>query len=296
MVWAPNAEPTLATKFFAENPNAIRARNEAELLESDNLPLIVNAVPPAERAAVGVRIMRAGKDVLADKGGILTLESLDELRRAQAETRRIYSISYSERLLMPVSIKIDELIRAGAIGTVTHMKGIGPHGLTHNPREPWFWTRAGHGGILVDVGTHQADQFLYYTGSKRAEVLRAKTANQENAEHPEFEDVGEVWFRGDGGEGYAKVTFYRGKSTGFQLTLTGTDGAMFVEKHANRIVLTALDGKSREVLADKNAVCPFGRHLVDDVLARTETAMPQAHAFLASELAIRAQLAALKRE
>jgi hypothetical protein len=34
---------------------------------------------------------------------------------------------------------------------------------------------------------------------------------------------------------------------------------------------------------------PYGRQLVDDVLNRTETAMPQAHCFLASELAIRAQ-------
>ena len=34
---------------------------------------------------------------------------------------------------------------------------------------------------------------------------------------------------------------------------------------------------------------PYGRQVVDDVLARSETAMPQAHCFLATELALRAQ-------
>jgi hypothetical protein len=34
---------------------------------------------------------------------------------------------------------------------------------------------------------------------------------------------------------------------------------------------------------------PYGRQLVDDVLNRTETAMTQAHCFLAMELALKAQ-------
>jgi hypothetical protein len=34
---------------------------------------------------------------------------------------------------------------------------------------------------------------------------------------------------------------------------------------------------------------PYGPRIVDDVLNRTETAMPQAHCFLATELALKAQ-------
>jgi len=34
---------------------------------------------------------------------------------------------------------------------------------------------------------------------------------------------------------------------------------------------------------------PFGEQVVQDVLNRTETAMSQAHCFLASELALKAQ-------
>ena len=39
---------------------------------------------------------------------------------------------------------------------------------------------------------------------------------------------------------------------------------------------------------------PYGRQLIDDILNRTETAMPQAHCFLVSELAIRAEIGAVR--
>ena len=43
-----------------------------------------------------------------------------------------------------------------------------------------------------------------------------------------------------------------------------------------------------------DVAAPLRDALVDDVLNRTETAMPQAHCFLATELALRAQANAQK--
>ncbi len=116
----------------------------------------------------------------------------------------------------------------------------------------------------------------------------ARTANHRAPKHPEFEDFGEVGFAGDGGTGYARVDFYEGQSLGIRLTVLGTDGSLEVTKHAGLIVLA--DAKRRrDIKVEPGFVCPFGRQLVDDVLNRTETAMSQAHAFLATELAVRAQ-------
>ena len=39
---------------------------------------------------------------------------------------------------------------------------------------------------------------------------------------------------------------------------------------------------------------PYGEQLVSDVVNRTETAMPQAHCFLATELVLKAQKQAQK--
>lgn len=84
---------------------------------------------------------------------------------------------------------------------------------------------------------------------------------------------------GDTATGYARVDFYEGNSLGFRLTLLGTE---------RRIVLATRTEK-RRIIEVENFICPYGERLVNDVLDRTETAMPQWQTFLASELAVRAQ-------
>ena len=76
--------------------------------------------------------MQHGKDYMADKPGITTLEQLAEVRRVQAETKRIYSIMYSERLENRATVKAGELVKAGAIGGVIQTVGLGPHRMTRN--------------------------------------------------------------------------------------------------------------------------------------------------------------------
>jgi hypothetical protein len=82
------------------------------------------------------------------------------------------------------------------------------------------------------------------------------------------------------------------------LTVLGTDGYIELRKY---IDVAGRPGGDHLFLVDHNETryidcrdveMPFGRQLLDDVRNRTETAMPQAHAFLASELALRAQLQA----
>lgn len=295
MIYDPDPDPTHGAKFLRDNSGVKIARDEREVLDARDIQLVVSDSLPAKRAQLGIRVMRAGKDFLADKGGFLNLEDLAEARRVQAQTKRIYAVSYNERLLLPVSLKIDELLRAGAVGKVTHMWGYGPHGLFgHGPREPWFWERAARGGILADIGAHQADQFIHYVGADKARVLGSYVGNFENPDHREFEDFGRVWFQSAGGTGEAMLTFYKGKSTGFLLYLHGTEGHLEIAKHAGRITLVKKDGSRREFTVNSKTPCPWGKQLVDDVLQRTETAMPQAHTFLASELAVRAQLTAVR--
>jgi len=39
------------------------------------------------------------------------------------------------------------------------------------------------GGILCDIGSHQADQFVYYTGSTVADVTASQVANVNYKHH-----------------------------------------------------------------------------------------------------------------
>src|SRR5215204_1030049 len=86
------AEPELAAEFARGFPRARQAREAAEVLESDSLALIASAIVPDQRAPLGVKAMRHGKDYLSDKPAFTTLDQLDEARRVQRETGQIYSV------------------------------------------------------------------------------------------------------------------------------------------------------------------------------------------------------------
>jgi hypothetical protein len=53
--------------------------------------------------------------------------------------------------------------------------------------------------------------------------------------------------------------------------------------------LFLVDQKETRYIDCQKVELPYGQQLVQDVLNRTETAMPQAHCFLATELVLKAQ-------
>lgn len=298
-------EPELAEAFGKRHPRAKLARSEQEILDDPQIRLVVSASIANERAPLGVRVMRHGKDFMADKPGLTTLEQLAEVRQVQAETKRIYSICYSERLENRATIRAGELVKAGAIGRVVQTVGLGPHRANIKSRPGWFFVKEQYGGILTDIASHQFDQFLYFTGSTQAEIVASQVANVNHPQHPGLEDFGDATVRGDRGTGYIRVDWFTPdglKTWGDgRLSVLGTEG--FIEVRKNIDLGGARDGGNHLFLVDQketryvdcaDVVPPYGRQLVDDVLNRTETAMPQAHCFLAMELAIRAELGATR--
>jgi predicted dehydrogenase len=109
-------EPDLAAAFSKRYPEAKLARSEKEILEDSRIHLVTSAAIPNERAAVAIEAMRHGKDVMVDKPGVTTLEQLEEVRRVQAQTRRIYSILYSERLENRATVKAGDMSRRARSG------------------------------------------------------------------------------------------------------------------------------------------------------------------------------------
>src|SRR5437762_5186176 len=119
-------EPDLAAAFAKRFPDAKAARTEQEILEDSTIPLIVSAAIPNERAPLGVRAMEHGKDFMVDKPAATTLAQLDDLRRVQARTKRIFSVLIERHESKSIN-KAEELIRAGAIGQVVQTAGLAPH-------------------------------------------------------------------------------------------------------------------------------------------------------------------------
>jgi predicted dehydrogenase len=248
--------------------------------------------------------MQHGKDYMADKPGIISLEQLEDVRRVQKQTGRIYSIMYGERLENKATVKAGELVKAGAIGKVIQTVIMAPHRMTANTRPQWFFDKKFFGGIITDIGSHQFDQFLFFTDSDQAQIIAAQAGNVAHPQYPAFEDFGDVMLRGNGGTGYIRVDWFTpdGLNTwgDGRLTVLGTEGYIEVRKNTdiagreggNHLFL--VNNKETQYIACNNVELPYGKQLVDDVLNRTETAMTQHHCFLATELALKAQKAAQK--
>jgi predicted dehydrogenase len=292
-------EPDLIEKFGKRYPKAKLARSKAEVLEDQSIGLVVSAAIPDERAALGIEVMRHGKGYMADKPGMTTLEQLAEVRKVQAETQRIYSILYGERLENKATVRAGDLVKAGAIGKVIQTIGLGPHRLEPEKRAPWFFEKARSGGIICDIASHQFDQFLFFTGSTKAEIVASQVRNVNHPQYPGLEDFGDVMLRGNGGTGYIRVDWFTpgGLNTwgDGRLTILGTEGFIEIRKNVD---IGGREGGSHLFLVDQkqtryvdcsDVALQYGTRLVDDVLNGTETSMPQAHVFLAMELAITAE-------
>ncbi len=292
-------EPELLAAFARQYPNAPIVADERAILEDESIQLVLSSIIPNERAPLGIRVMQHGKDYIADKPGITTLEQLEEVRRIQAETRRIYSIMYSERFESRGTVKAGEFVQAGAIGQVIQTIGLGPHQVGLTERPAWFWDPKAYGGIICDIGSHQVDQFLFFTGSTTGEVVAAQVANYRHRDHPGFQDFGEFMMKGNRGTGYVRLDWFTPSGLGVwgdtRILIEGTDGYIEVRKN---IDIAGREGPDHLFIVDgtdtRHVDChavelPFGPRIVDDVVHRTETAMSQAHCFLATELALKAQ-------
>jgi predicted dehydrogenase len=304
------AEPDKLAVFAKRYPNAKAARSQDEVLHDHSVQLVLSSHIASARAGIGVRAMKAGKDFLSDKPGITTLDDLALVRKTIADTGRTYAIMYSERLEVRAAVHAGALIQQGAIGKVIQTINIAPHQVIQKagdngggvPRPGWFWEDVQYGGILCDIGSHQIDQFLFYTGSTKAEIVAAQVANLRHPDHPHFQDFGDMMLRGDRGFGYVRLDWFTPDGLGTwgdgRLFVLGTDGYIEIRKYANVAVsnkgnnLFLVDGKRARFIDCNNGPLPFGQQFVGDVVNHTHTAQDQAQCLLAAELSIRAQLAA----
>lgn len=299
-------EQSLVDEFSKRYPDAKHAKSEEEILEDNSIQLIASASIPIDRAPLGIRVMKNGKDFMVDKPGVVSLDQLTEVRKVQKETRRIYSIMYGERLENKATVKAVELVNAGAIGKVIQTIGLGPHRMNPKSRPEWFFEKEKFGGILCDIAAHQFDQFLVFTNSTQAEVLSSQTGNVHFPQYPHFEDFGDAQLRGNNGTGYLRVDWFTpdGLSTwgDTRLTILGTDGYIEIRKNIDLAGRTGgdhlflVDQKGTKYIDCQNVDLPYGTQLVNDIVNRTDTAMSQDHCFFATELALKSQQQAKRLE
>jgi predicted dehydrogenase len=283
-------------------PEAEVVESEQALLEDQEIQMIAAAAVPNRRGPFGIQVMKHGKDYFTDKTPFTALAQLDEAKQAVKDTGQKYACCYSERVQNESAEYAVELIRDGVIGQVVQVIGLGPHRLNAPQRPKWFFVKEKYGGIICDIGSHQAEQFLTFTGASDAEVTQARVHNYGNPDYPELEDFGDFSLIGDNqASGYFRMDWFtpdglRTWGDG-RTTILGTEGYIELRKYVDvgqaemttdNVYVVTREGEERHNVAGKIGF-PFFPELILDCLNRTENAMTQAHGFKAAEICLKAQ-------
>lgn len=299
--WVYDPDPSRVARFLKAHPGARAASSEDEVLDDPQVRLVAGAAITSKRAALGMRVMDHGKDYFTDKAPFTTLSQLQAAKAKVAETGLKYQVYYSERLHVESAVFAGQLIEEGVIGRVIQVMGTGPHRLNAGSRPAWFFQKEHYGGILCDIGSHQIEQILAFTGGQDATLTMSRVANYDHPDYPELEDFGEASLVMDNGSsGYFRVDWFTPdglRTWGDGRTfILGTKGFIELRKYidiardleGSHLYLANQEGEWHLPVHGKVGY-PFFGQLILDCLNRTEVAMTQEHAFKAAELCLIAE-------
>lgn len=299
LVW--DADEKKVENFLQKFPNARAARSLEEILDKSEIKLVANASVNSERCEFGLKVLDAGKHFFVDKPPFTDLVQLESVRKKTAQTGLKYMPYYAERIHNQSAECADALIKEGAIGKVLQVLILAPHRLSKQARPKWFFERQKYGGILTDIGSHQFEQFLQFSGSEDASINFARVENFSNPDYPELQDFGEASaIVSSGASCYCRVDWHTpdglpvwGDGRTFIL---GDKGYIEIRKYIDYSsadnapqTLFLCDSKGVNRVDCRDMKFPFFGKFILDILNGTENAMTQAHALKAAELAIKAQ-------
>lgn len=304
--WVYDPDPLKVERFRAQFPRAAAARTIDEILSDRAVQLVASAAVPVDRTAIGLQALAAGKHFMSDKPPFTTRAQLEQAHQAVLRTGLLWAVCYSERVQNEAAVYAEQLVADGAIGRVVQVMGMGPHRMNAASRPGWFFDRRKYGGILVDIGSHQIEQFLYYSGAKDARLLHSAVANHNHPQYPGLDDFGEASLVADNGAtNYFRVDWFTPAGLGTwgdgRTFILGTDGYIELRKYidvardqsGDHVYVVDHQGE-RHIPVHGTVGFPYFGKIIRDCLDGTDKAMPHAHTFRAAALCLEAQERAVR--
>lgn len=166
----------------ARYPGITTCRSLDELLADTSLGLIVVATPSGTHFDVARQVIAAGRNVVVDKPMATTADEIAELAHL-AHERGVQLFPFHNRRWDGDFLTVQHLLREGALGRLVHLESRMDRWSPRATRRPWKDDPAQGGGVLLDLGTHLADQALTLFGKPLAvgaEVVRERDGDGAN--------------------------------------------------------------------------------------------------------------------
>jgi predicted dehydrogenase len=144
-----------AEKLAAQSPNCRVTNSVAETFALSDVVMI--ATVNSALAPLACQAVQAGKHVLVEKPGAISVKEIDELVALAAKHRRLVRVGYNHRY-HPAFLKAREIFESGACGPLMFLRGrYGQGGRIGYDREWRANPKLSGGGELIDQGVHLID-------------------------------------------------------------------------------------------------------------------------------------------
>ena len=163
-------------------PGITTYRSLDDLLKDASIDLVVVATPSGSHFQVAQQVLEAGKNAVVDKPTAVTSAQIAELIRL-ASARGALLVPFHNRRWDSDFLTIQKVMDEEMLGRLVHFQSTFDRWSPGATRRPWKDDPAQGGGMLLDLGTHLADQALTLFGKPEAvgaEVRRERDGEGTN--------------------------------------------------------------------------------------------------------------------
>ncbi|MBC8096877.1 MAG: Gfo/Idh/MocA family oxidoreductase, partial [Akkermansiaceae bacterium] len=146
-----------ARKLAAQSPGCVATDSVEQAVGSANVDAVMIATLNSSLAPIALQAAEAGKHVLVEKPGAISVAELDQLASVAQKRGVQVRVGYNHRY-HPACLKALEIFQSGALGPMMFVRGrYGQGGRIGYEKEWRADPKLSGGGELIDQGVHLID-------------------------------------------------------------------------------------------------------------------------------------------
>lgn len=181
-----------SARAYAQEWGIPRSFNSYEAMLADpDIDVIYNSLPNSLHAEWTIRAVQAGKHVLCEKPLATSVEQVDAIIQAAAQTGRIVTEAFMY-LHHPQTLRVKEIVQSGVLGELRLVRGAFTYTIerANNPR----LDLALGGGSIWDVGCYPISYARFVIGAEPEQVFGWQMSSPSGIDET---FVGQMRFPGD---------------------------------------------------------------------------------------------------